>query len=208
MSSHRRRLLAIVVAIAAGLAACGVSADGNPQTIAAEDVPFSLLESDLSPTPTESPDGAGLAATLFLVRTSEDGTFLEAVTREVESQSASSIIATLLETDRDDENPAEAGLTTKIPDGTILLAATLDADTNTLVLNFSENLLTVQGPGQTGLYAQIVCTATGIDGVDRVRFESDGELALALDGASESTSEPLDCNDYPTFRRPAAASGN
>lgn len=205
MTSIARRLFALTAAVAVASAACGVSEDSSPQAIAPEEVPFSLLESDLATSTTEAP-GAGQSSTFFLLRTDDEGTFLEEVTRDVPlSPTPADIITTLLELQPDENDPVEAGLKTNIPEGTTLFDATLTESQNLLVLDFSDNLLTVEGPGQTGLFAQIVCTATEIADVRVVTFRIDGEPTNATIDDSELTPEPVDCSDYSSFRRAAGS---
>ena len=198
MTPRRQRLIALIVSIAAALAACGVSSDGDPRVIAADDVPFSLLESDIS---TSSTDPSGVntqPATLYLIRSGEDGTELAAVTREVaKSPTPADIISTLLDLKPDEDDPNESGLISNIPDSTILLGAVLDE--SLLVLNFNENLLTVIGDAQAGLFAQIVCTATEIEGVDRVSFRIDNEPKSVVVDGGVLESDPVDCSDYRSF---------
>lgn len=208
MSLRRQRTLALLVSTVLGFtvfgfAACGVSADRDPQAIAPEDVPFSLLDSDLTPPSTAVSGANGQTATFFLIRSGDDGTFLEAVTRPVASATPSDIVATLLDVQPDEIDPAESGLTNRIPDGTLLLGATLDQEQGLLTLDFSENLLTVEGPAQTSLFAQIVCTATEIQGIDRVSFEIDSEPVNASIDGSALTPDPVSCSDYRSFNTPA-----
>lgn len=196
------RLVPILLAVAAVVAACGVSPESEPQAIDADDVPFSLLDPQLSTTTTEPATGATEPFTFYLLRSTEEGgTLLVETQREVPiDPTPAEVVAALLQLQPTEEEEAE-GLGTRIPEDTELLSdPTLDQAQSVLILDFNENLTTVTGDGQRALFAQIVCTLTELEGVSRVRFRVEGDDIAVLNGESESVDGPIDCAAYSNFQ--------
>lgn len=198
--SPRSRLAALFVAFALATVACGLTPNDDPEVIQAADVPFSLLEPELSTTTTEPATQATQSFAFYLVQQTDEGTLVEPVTREVPlSPSPTDIVSRLLTLDPTEGEEAD-GLSTRIPEDVTLLDVELDASQGLLTLDFSENLFDVAGEFQTSMFAQIVWTATGLEGVSRISFRIDGEPIEVRVGDSSVTTEPVDRADYNNFR--------
>lgn len=167
---ERRILPRAVVAgalVAGGLAGCGLSADQEPQAITSE-----LLEPTETTTPATT--GATTPATVYLLVREGDATMLAEVQRPVEDPSrAADRIEAVLEPVSPEEQAR--GFVSSIPADTVLLDTELDDDSGELVVDLSGALFDVQGKELANAFAQLVLTATEIDGVESVRFEVDGE---------------------------------
>lgn len=163
------------------LCACGVPLDAEPQPFEVELVP--PVEVD------RAEPGELAAASLFLVR---DGQVV-AVTRDLSSPAgAVAVIGSLLEDTTDPEE--RAGLRTSIPVGTELLA--VRRENSTLVLNLTRDFAAVGGEEEILAVAQIVLTATNLEGIESVAFELDGvptDVPLASGALSD---EPVAAGDY------------
>lgn len=153
--------------LVASLAGCGLSADEEPQAITSE-----LLE------PTERTvttlTGTTTPATVYLLVRQGDATMLAEVERPVADPARP---ADRIEAVLEPVSAAEQarGFVSSIPADTVLLDTELDEDSGELLVNLSGALFDVQGKELANAFAQLVLTATEIDGVESVRFEVDGE---------------------------------
>lgn len=189
---RRARLAALLlVVLAAG--ACGVPTDDEPRALPAERVPFGLLQ----PSPTgDDPGVPGEATMRSVYLVDADGKLVE-VRKEVPSPGdAAQTLRTLFE--GPDTGDVEEGNNSFIPPGTLLLdvegpvQGVVTIDLTGDLPTGGENLRTALG--------QIVYTATGIDGVDRVLFELNGQPREVPDDTGETTAEPLGRSDFSEFR--------
>lgn len=157
----------LVGALLVTIAGCGLSADQEPQAITSE-----LLEPTETTTPATT--GATTPATVYLLVREGDATMLAEVQRPVEDPSrAADRIEAVLEPVSPEEQAR--GFVSSIPADTVLLDTELDEDSGELVVDLSGALFDVQGKELANAFAQLVLTATEIDGVESVRFEVDGE---------------------------------
>jgi spore germination protein GerM len=85
---------------------------------------------------------------------------------------------------------------TAIPADTQLLSATQQGD-GTLVVDVNDAIFGAQDDAQIKAVAQIVFTAVGIDGVDRVQLLVDGQTRDWPRGDGELDSDPLNEFAYP-----------
>ena len=179
---------AVLVVVAAG---CGVPEDDQPQELSAEQVPPGLLT---TPTTTSVPAQVlppERQADLYFVDT--DGK-VASIIGEVEDQSAEAVITALLETD---PTSLDGGLTSNIPPGTTLLDISVDDDV--LTVDLSEQFTTISGGGFIAAVAQIVFTASGLEGINAVSFRREGERIDVLDEDGATQSDPVTPNDYETL---------
>lgn len=162
---------AVLVGLLVG--ACGVTAEDEPEVIAADDIPEELL--DPAPSTSSAPPGATAEVTVYLLQRTGSTTQLVAVTREVQDPTRpGERVEALLQPPSEQEK--ERGLTSSIPAETVLLGTpVLDSDRQELTLNFSEELFAVEGTELSQAFAQIVWTVTELEGVRGVRFLVEGE---------------------------------
>jgi spore germination protein GerM len=186
----RRLLLALVLLTA--LAACGVPTDDTPRALPAERVPFGLLETDPAGAPTGVP-GAATRRSVYLVR---DDRLVE-VTKQVAAPGAAvdTLRELLMGPDAED---IEDGLVTRIPSGTVVNGVSGPVE-GVATIDLSGDL-SAAGEGLRLAFAQMVYTATGVPGVDRVLFAIDGQPRDVPDDQGQTTAEPLGRSDFAQFR--------
>ncbi|HEX8804086.1 MAG TPA: GerMN domain-containing protein [Acidimicrobiales bacterium] len=191
-------LAALVALAGVGAAAgCGIDTDSEPRTIDSNSAPEELPESPVSPPPSEAAEpGAGATVTVWFLRTNSDQVELAPVRRWLEpaGNNEAGLLALLVAGPNEDERRIDVA--TAIPATTTLASEPVRDERGVLTVDLSEGFFGVQGNELRNAYAQIVCTATGLDSVSAVQFESGGEPAAALDGNGQSTGRPLDCTDY------------
>jgi hypothetical protein len=184
--SRRTALLAAVVAVSA--AACGIPADSAPH-----DIPEDRQV-------VYSPSSGGTDATgpgrIYLVEPGDDQ-LLRSVPRE--ESSAEDLIEILLRGANPDE--LNADYSSAIPSSLELLSVREQG--TSLVLDVSEELKELSGPGLVKALAQIVYTATELDGIDSVQITVLGDRISWPKANLESTSDPLRTYDYPGLVRSA-----
>ncbi len=188
----RLRWRAAVVSMVLVVAACGPSAQDRPDEIGTDDVPFGLLEppTTASPSTTTTTVARGVQVTVFLVGPA--GPVPVARSLDEDRVTLRGALAALAAGPTDDE--AALGLHGAVPPEADLRAISVERGIATVAV---DKLFLELGTGeQTDALAQIVFTATGIDGIDRVRFEVDGEPVAvpALDGSI--VERPVTRRDY------------
>ena len=195
-------LASLLGALALAAAACGgIPADEEPTLIARDEVPSELLE---NPSTTVANDGERVAIFLVLSDERTDELLIPCEVPLIESGGPSAraeLQANAALTSLIDFNAAESQdcgtFTSAIPPDLELLDATLDG--STLDVDVS-NLGTVELASQRRAIAQIVFTATELDGIDRVRFRLDGEYSPVPVGerTAEATAA-IGRDDFPKF---------
>lgn len=192
------RWLAPLLVAGVGLAACGVTGDGEPELIAGDEIPAELL--DPNPTTSTTRVGATAEITVYLIQRTGSTTQLVPVSREVEDPSRpGERIEVLLQPTTEGEKAL--GLTSSIPADTVLLGTPeLDAERQELTLDFSEELFSVEGSELSQAFAQIVWTVTELEGVRRVRFLIEGEPQRALDADGVEQDGAVSTADYWSLR--------
>ena len=134
------------------------------------------------------PDDEGPSTSVFFLRDEH----LETVERATEPTLAAALEA-LLRGPRETE--ATAGLHTAIPAGTSLGSATVAGGVATIDL--SEGLASVVGPEQVLAIAQLVYTATSVEGVHEVVLAIEGQRIDAARGDGSLAAGAVDRADYP-----------
>lgn len=174
MSASPRRptgpvvLWALVLAVLATIAACGVPTESTPRAITAESTTTSAAVSSGGPAATE--------ATIYLGTPPNTGpdpeARLVAVPRNLDATPTPTAVLEALF-----EGPTEAegdrNLLTLIPEGTTVVNTFLD-DTD-LTVALSEEFGELSGADQVAAYGQVVLSVTDLDEVVSVRFLVDGE---------------------------------
>ncbi|MET0912539.1 MAG: GerMN domain-containing protein, partial [Acidimicrobiales bacterium] len=108
-----------------------------------------------------------------------------------EDRSAATVIMTLLATDSSSLPPRYS---TNIPPDTTLLDSFVDDQV--LTLDLSEQFTTVVGQRFIAAVAQIVYTATDLDGIEAVSFRVEGEDFPVNDENGAAVDEPVDRFDF------------
>lgn len=196
----RRRLVAAATALALLAGGCGLSVDDQPQKLSAEEVPFDLL----APQPTSTTTSTTVPAatrTMEVFLVDREGR-LTAVERRLPTPvTVKELIDALLAGATDDE--AEAGLRSVIPSETRLLGVGRREDGRTVVLDFSAEPGFPQGGEGITAIAQVVFTASQLEGISGVTFAFGGVPTEVPRGDGSITSAPLFRRDFPA-RDPAA----
>ena len=183
-----RRVLGLLLGAVALLVACGVPEDSAPQELTAADVPFGMLTT--APTTTTTPIDLAPDREAALYFMDVEGN-LRPLNREVEDRSAATVIMTLLATDSSSLPPRYS---TNIPPDTTLLDSFVDDQV--LTLDLSEQFTTVVGQRFIAAVAQIVYTATDLDGIEAVSFRVEGEDFPVNDENGAAQDEPVDRLDF------------
>jgi spore germination protein GerM len=193
----------LVMLVAAGVVACGLPSDETAHDLSPDDVPFNLLAPSTT-TIRDTPPGDDTQIVNLYFQQDER---LIAVGGEVEAPDDPTTfdpqvaVTKLLQGTSGLEVPP--GARSAIPGGTRLLGAQISGDTVTL--NFSEQLGTVESNGLVFAIAQIVYTAADItsenlDGVYRVAIQIDGDTITVPDDEGVELDRPVSPSDYPTLR--------
>ncbi len=163
------------------MAACGIPVDAQPEAVSVEVAPSPTAE---SPTP-----GDLAAVSMYLVQ--DDS--LVPVTRELPSPpSLTSIFDSLL--DGVTEPERRANLRTAIPPDTRTIAVTEDG--SVMLIDLSNEFASVGGEEEVLAVAQIVLTATSIEGVDLVAFHLEGVPTDVPVASGALSVDPVSAGDY------------
>lgn len=184
MSTMRRNAGAALTTMAVfAVTACGVQSDAQPR-----DLP------DIERTIEIADDSADIDASgadrVYFVGPGEER-LLRSVQRE--AVSASDLVEILLLGPNADEVQAE--FNTAIPSGTELINARTQGQV--LTVNLTPEILELDRQNLTRAAAQIVYTATELDGIEAVQIEVDNVRLSAPTGDGDDTTEPLRTYDYP-----------
>lgn len=200
----------MIAAVAAllGLSACGVSTDSRPQEISRSNVPEGLLDGDTSSTNGARAGQGGEATQVWFLQGESNDVTLVARERTVRRPRTARGVLEALLLDGPNETERAFNITTAIPSSTTLAAPPELGENGVLVIDLSHGLFEVMGDELRNAYAQIVCTATEVQGVRAATFEIDGEPFEALDGNGRSTGRPLRCEDYAGLLEDAEGSGS
>lgn len=187
-ASVPRTVVTVATVVAAALTGCGVQTDRTPH-----DVPEA---NRARLTGVSSGSDASGAERIYLVEPGEDK-LLRSVPRN--AASAEELMKTLLL----GPNPEElnAQFASAIPSTLRLLSARLQGPF--VYLDVSEELTELSGPALVQALAQIVYTASELEGVQSVQISVLGERLAWPRGDFESTTEPLNVYDYPGLVRSA-----
>jgi spore germination protein GerM len=180
------RRFAAALGVAALLTGCAIQSDTSPRDIPLAD---RSLSADV---PAEGGDSVG-STRVFLVRESDDGTpRLRSVLRSVQS-TPTAVMGELLEGATATED--ERGISSALPRDLVLRSARAGA--GVMTVDVSAQLLDVPAPQLPLAIAQIVFTASELEGVQEVRIRVDGSNQSWPDGEGQPQTAPLTVYDYP-----------
>jgi spore germination protein GerM len=180
-----RRLLAVLVALLGVAAACSIQPDTSPRDIPQGDGAI------LDPVDPEGGEAAG-STRVFLVNDEDGDPHLRSVLRSVDA-TPTAVLTELFKGPNDQEDAA--GLRTSLPDGLVLNSARVGA--GNLVVDVGPAILDLPTPALRLAVAQIVFTASELDGINTVRLRVDGQDRAWPDGQGELQTDPLTTYDYP-----------
>lgn len=171
-----------VVVVLGTLVGCGVPIDGEPQVISADDVPYNLLEqAPTSTTSTTTLPVPTVEVPVYFVRNSRLVEVLRGVTQ---SPNVSKAVKALL--DGPGEQEEGAGLRTAIPPELKVEVGRVEQEVVTIDLG--SEFTKLSRDEQPLALAQLVWTATGINGVTGARFTLGGkDIEVVLPDASLAT---------------------
>jgi spore germination protein GerM len=180
----RRLIFVLLVTV---VASCGIPLDTAPEPV---DVEFAAAADAGDPIP-----GDLAAVSIYLLR--DDS--LVSVTRDLPAPPTLDIVLdSLLGPVTEPEQ--RAGLRTAIPRGTEILA--IDEDGAELLVDLSRTFAAVGGEEEILAVAQIVMTATSIDGVDFVSFQLDGVPTDVPVANGALSADPVGADDYTSLVAP------
>lgn len=182
-----RRLAALtaLVVLAAGTAACGLPEDDTARPL--EPDGSEILSDDTAPTT----PGQQAARTVVLYFVENENLVRQERPSDRPAEPAA-VLRSLLEGVTADEKNAD--LTSAIPPETELRSVEVGED-DVLTVDLGPQMTTITSTSELTAYAQIVFTATGLEGVGAVRFRIDGE---PVDAPTEQGNlEVARRSDYP-----------
>ena len=174
-----------VALVALLLGACGIQSDSAPRN-----VPDGERALDNSST-SRGTDASG-ADRIYLAAPGDDRR-LRSVTRD--AASPQDLIKILLLGPNDDEKAAQ--FTSFIPPTTELISAR--AQGQFLILDLSEEITELTPQSLMQAIAQIVYTATEIDGIEAVQLKVNDQQLSWPKPNGDTTTDPLRIYDYPNF---------
>ena len=186
-SMARRSGCTVLAAVLLGSVGCGIAPDSAPRDVAAN-------ERSLTANAVSDGDDAGGTSRISLVAPSEAGdpSLLRSTSRDVAS-GATPLIKSLLAGPNDEELASR--LVTNIPQETQLLSTRSSGDV--LFVDVSPEITELSGDLLVLAVAQIVFTATEIDGVRAVRLRVNGEDQRWPKGDGETREGALTVYDFP-----------
>jgi spore germination protein GerM len=177
---HRLGRALLALALLLGVTACGLSPNERPREIATADLPADLATPSTSTSVPTTVSPTSAAVTIYYLVQDNGVTRLRGVTREVaDATRPRDRLVALLAPPTPEEQAA--GVLTSIPADTILLDSEIVEADQELVVDLSRSLFDVQGQELRNAFAQLVWTATELEGVRRVRFLVDGQEFRAPD---------------------------
>lgn len=170
-----------VVWLVLAVTACGIPIDAEPESVALE-----VEDAPVSPGPTP---GDLAAVSMYLV---SDETLVR-VTRDLpDPTSLDSILGSLL--DGVTEPEERSNLRSSIPTATRVVGITQEG--SLVRIDLSREFAAVGGGEEILAVAQIVLTATSVDGIDLVALELEGVPTDAPVASGALSIEPVSAEDY------------
>lgn len=181
-----RSAVAVIATTVLAVSGCSIQPDAAPREIPEDERGL------LDPVTPEGGEAAG-STRVFLVADGDDGQRrLRSVLRRVDA-TPTAALEELFKGANDQED--EAGLGTELPADLTLLDA--DPIAGTLQVDVSQEILDLPAPALLLAVAEIVFTASELDGVREVRLKVNGRNREWPDGSGELQSRALSVYDYP-----------
>ncbi len=190
-----RHLVRLALALAIGLAACGVPEDGSPRALSASELQPPTPQAEPTPTP-EATETNRIEALIYLL---DENGLLTPVPRDVASPLEPGEVVASLVLGPTEAEAQELKLSSAIPPTEIVLSTTL-IDQTLLVNLGPEGLFQLEGDELKRAIAQLVFTVTEMDAVDDVLLQIEDEYRpLPTDEADTTELQPVDRTDYRSF---------
>jgi spore germination protein GerM len=195
--SRRVLVLALGLYGAAALAGCGVPSDSAPRALPGDAVPAELLASDPVSTTTTVPVGTSTRVRIYLVGGGGASEHLVAVERLVQAPpTVERVLSALIRGPNREE--AGRGLRSAILPGTILNSALVES--NIAIVDLVKSAIAVNSSTDLILaLAQMVYSATELQGVGGVRFTLDGDRAKVPTGTGIQSETPVSRASYAAY---------
>jgi spore germination protein GerM len=178
--------LALAVAITVG---CGVPVDGSPRAISEDEIPEELVD---APTTTSTPTDGAVQADLFFIEAEEGQGVLRREQTMVSDRSSGTVLDALVATIPED---LPEGVTSSIPEGTVILGT--EVDDGVLTIDLSEEFEEVSADLLIQAVGQLVYTAMASSGVSEgVVFTVEGEARTFPDAEGSEITGPAGLSDY------------
>jgi spore germination protein GerM len=190
-NTRSARATAVIVAMLALLASCGIANDTAPRNIPEADRPSLANSANQAAGATSGTDRIYLLAP----ESPNEAQHLRPTQRDVGSSATrrlESLFGALTVAE------VSSRLRTAIPEGLVLHSAVLQAD-GTLVVDVSDEMLALSAGALIDAVAQIVFTASEVDNVQRIDLLADGKPRQWPAGDGELQRDPLTVYDYPGF---------
>jgi spore germination protein GerM len=189
----RRWVVLVVTATAALVSACGIPSDGKPRDIA-ESERLQLADTKAPEQAAATPNGPKV---YFLSQGPNGEDRLQPAGRDVNPTPTA--LLTELFTGLTAKEQQLNRWRTAVPPDTRLMDAPVQQPDGTLVVDLNQAFFQASGPAQVNAVAQVVFTATGIDGIQRVKILVEGQPQgwPRGDGTAQLVGEPLTQYAYP-----------
>jgi len=189
-------VLAVMVALAAG---CGLSTNDEPERIGSGSAIDEPAPPPAAPTVAGSPSrgaGTGTIRVWFVETVSDSSAQLVAVERQATNPSSAEqrLLALIREGPTEYEHE-DLDFVSHVPNDTDLGDVEIRSN-GVLSVELSDNFYDRRGQEAIFAFAQVVFTATEMDGVDRVQFRAETRGSLPVDGTGQSQDGPLGRSDY------------
>ncbi|HEY3239404.1 MAG TPA: GerMN domain-containing protein [Acidimicrobiia bacterium] len=181
---------------AGALAGCGVPADSSPRALPPDVVPADLLAVDPITTTSTVPVGTSTRVRIYLVGGGGTAERLVPVERSVQSPATVERVLSAL-TSGPNREEAGRGLRSAILPGTIVNSVLVES--NIAIVDLVKSAIAA-GPTDLILaIAQMVYSATELQGVGGVRFTLDGERANIPTGSGIQSAAPVGRAAYAAY---------
>ena len=187
-----RKLRPVAVAVALLVAgACSAPVDSGPKTLRASSIPAGLRAEASSTTTTTAPSGESVEVAVYLI--GQDLRLVPVKRRVGAPVTVEKVLQKLFTPPSTAEGVA--GYRTAISPDSTVLGARLEA--KIVTVDVSKDFAFGPVPEQIIAFAQVVFTATEVEGVTGVLFARNGKRLEVPQGDGSSTSAPVGRASYP-----------
>jgi spore germination protein GerM len=194
--SRRVFVLVLCLSMAGALAGCGLPSDSAPRALPAGEVPAELLAIDPITSTSTVPVGTSTRVRIYLVGGGGASDRLVPVERSVQSPpTVERVLSALIS--GPDRVEAGRGLRSAILPGTIVNSVLVES--NIAIVDLVKSPIAANTTDIILAIAQMVYSATELQGVGGVRFTLDGERAKVPTGSGIQSEAPVGRAAYATY---------